>query len=226
LLIVSWCTQVTVIEEESPNIKLVNSDENVDVIVDKGIVEDNVIIENKDEEEDVSIDHEKNDSVIAEKELTIESMILRIREIYADTNSNIGKYTKIEEDIVGESAEWGVAVYYKDWDIYKKIVTTYFWEMGKSIYELYFDLDGWLVFVFEQNYDYNRPIYQDAEMALEFWDEAFDFDKSIISENRYYYFENTLIKWIDNDKKEIDVRSDKFLEKQWYFVKYSQELIK
>lgn len=187
----------------------------IETLIDKEMIEEK-IEEKKIEENKVKEVKTKYDEKI---------IISKIRENYAEINNNINTYKKNEKNILGESSEWATATYYKKNNINRKIITTYYWETSKSIFELYFNKDGRLDFVFEQSYTYNRPIYQDEELAKELDDEAFDINKSIITENRYYFYENSLIKRIDNDKNIINTTEEKSKQKQMYFIKYSQELI-
>ena len=52
-------------------------------------------------------------------------------------------------------------------------------------------------------------VYYDKEMARENNDtEYFDRNKSIITENRYYFKDGLITRWIGHDKKDIDLSKD------------------
>ena len=78
------------------------------------------------------------------------------------------------------------------------------------IEEYYFDEAG-LIFVFEQEYRYNRPIYWDAERAKENGDEeVFDINKSVIIENRYYFNGDEMVRWLDRDYEQVPHSQERF----------------
>lgn len=154
-------------------------------------------------------------------------IIAEIRENFTKINNAEDNYRTIEKEILGKSAEGGNAVYYIDDEGYglAKIVATYFGETGKSIVEYYYH-EGELFFVFNQKYKYNRPIIYDEEMAAEFGDdEVFDISKSTITEDRYYFDKDELIRWLDNDKEEVASTSDEFAEKNTELIENSHSLI-
>jgi len=66
----------------------------------------------------------------------------------------------------------------------------------------------------EQEFSYNAPMYI----------EDFDEEQTSVVENRYYFYEDNLIQWLDNDKKYISDDTDTFSEKQAFWLKYSREL--
>ena len=67
---------------------------------------------------------------------------------------------------------------------------------------------GKLIFAFEQEFNYNRPIYWDEKRAKENGDdEAFDTDKTTVKEDRYYFNNGKLFLWLDNEKKEKNLNN-------------------
>ena len=146
-----------------------------------------------------------------------------INQIKSHIDNNIKYYETFKEEIIWESSEWWNKIYYEDSSvypaIYRKIITEYYWETWKSIYKLYFDIYWSLIYISENEYDYNMPIYSDG----------FDNKQTIIQKNKYYFYNNKLIKRKFNDEyenKEIDSKSNEFKEKEWYLIKLSQELSK
>jgi len=149
------------------------------------------------------------------------NIIKNIDQIVAHINNKLWYYEKFEKEIIWESSEWWNSIYYEDSytypAIYRKIITKYYGEIWKSIYNLYFDIKWWLIYISQDEYDYNMPMYM----------EWFDDNLTIIQKNKYYFYKNKLIKreltdpeWIQKIKND----SDKFKEKQWYLIKYSQEI--
>lgn len=81
----------------------------------------------------------------------------------------------------------------------------WFGETGKRMTEYYFDNEK-LIFAFDQVFLYNRPIYWDEKTAKEYDDkEVFDAKKTTVEENRYYFNNEDLFQWLDNEKNEKDV---------------------
>lgn len=160
-------------------------------------------------EKELELNESDTSKLHQDKEKSDEEIISDIREKFGDINSNVNSYKKIKKDLMGESAEGGkLEGYYKN-DELKKIIATYFGEMGKSIEEYYFWNNN-LFFIFVQDYHYNMPSYLDDSKV----------DK--IDENRYYFHNDKLIKWLDPDKKEIS--NSKFKQKETEILKEAEKL--
>ncbi len=133
---------------------------------------------------------------------TIDNRISEIRKEYDFINSD-QNLRKDSIDIMDESSEGGQLIFYKDssGDL-RKLVIVFYGESGKLVEEFYVTNDK-LVFAFIQQYEYNRPIYWDEKTAKENGDnEVFDYSKSVIAEDSYYFDNNEiLIRWLDKDKK-------------------------
>ncbi len=108
--------------------------------------------------------------------------------------NSIAKWTSIrKKSIEGESAEGGEATYYYKNNRLEKIMARHYGETGQSLIEYYL-LNGKLSFVFEKDYQYNRPLFYDAKVMKENNDtEAFDFEKSEITETRNYFEGGSLL---------------------------------
>lgn len=153
-----------------------------------------------------------------------QKIIFDIEEDFSEINSNINAYKIVKKDIFGKSTEGGDAIYYFDNKNLKKIIETYYGEMGQLIREYYYK-DGQLFFVLNQDHEYNRPMYWDEKTARENNDdEFFDQNKSKILEERYYFLENKLVIWLDNEKKEVKNSRDVFKEKESEIIEDSQKL--
>jgi len=134
-----------------------------------------------------------------------DSLIKDIRTKYKDIKNDLSTFNITKTEIWNESTEGGQAIAYYDKDKLKLIEIIRLGETGKRITEYYFD-KGKLVFVFDQNYEYNRPIYWDKKMSKENNDnEFFEPEKSLIKENRYYFNNEQLFLWLDNEKNKVDL---------------------
>lgn len=114
------------------------------------------------------------------------------RENFKRINS-IEKWTTTKKKDLWETSEGGEADYCYLNGTLEKIVLRQFGETFQKITEFYL-LEGEPSFVFEKEYKYNRPIYWDSTAMKENGDnEAWDSEKSEISETRNYFKQGTLI---------------------------------
>lgn len=131
-----------------------------------------------------------------------DSMLKSTKIKFKEIRKNLTTYDTVRVD---ESTDGGEGIAYYDKGELKLIQMIWFGETGKTQMEYYFDA-GKLFFVFEQVFSYNRPIYWDKKTAKENNDdEFFDLSKSTIKENRYYFNNDKLGLWLDNDKAKVDL---------------------
>ena len=134
-----------------------------------------------------------------------ESLVKDIRSKYTEIRANLDSYDTTMIEIWDESAEGGQATAYYESGNLKLIEVVWLGETGKNQIEYYFN-DEKLIFAFDQDFDYNRPIYWDEEKAKENGDnEVFDPEKTTVKEDRYYFDNEKLFLWLDNDKEEQDL---------------------
>lgn len=113
--------------------------------------------------------------------------------------NSITKWTVIKKkNIEGESAEGGEATYYYKNKRLEKVMARHYGETGQALIEYYL-LNGKLSFVFEKDYKYNRPLFYDVKAMKENNDtEAFDFEKSEITETRNYFEGGALLHMVNS----------------------------
>jgi hypothetical protein len=132
-------------------------------------------------------------------------MIKGIRAKYTYIHKNLNSYDTTMTQIWNESTEGGQATAYYDDKELKMIQAIWFGETGKKMIEYYFD-QGQLIFAFNQDFFYNRPIYWDQKLSKEHGDnEAFDPKKTTVKEDRYYFNNEELFLWLGNTKTETDL---------------------
>ena len=139
---------------------------------------------------------QKNDKVKSEEIKTIKTNFSRI--------NSIKKWSKIATYETDDSAEGGYINYYYLNGKLEKIVERKFGESGQYLAEYYLQ-NNKISFLFEKDMTYNFPLY---------WKE-FDYNKSEIEENRYYFENKELIHFIGkstNSKTESKDTLDKFEE--------------
>lgn len=125
-------------------------------------------------------------------QLDTSEVIINLRKWYSEINSCQVKYRKIVKALMGQSSEGGELTGYFENDSLKKIAAIYFGDMGKSITEYYFK-NNKLFFVFTIDSLYDKLFYMEG------------YKISTIEENRYYFFNDTLIRWLGKDKKSVFV---------------------
>ncbi len=118
---------------------------------------------------------------------------------------NLKSYEKKTVEFFGESAEGGEATAFFESGELKLIIAVWCGETGKKQTEYYFH-DGELVFSSDQIFNYNRPIYWNKKTAKENGDiEVYDPEKTTVKENRYYFDNEKLFLWVDNNQNEVDL---------------------
>ena len=164
--------------------------------------------------QEISVEEIENEYIeqlkIAEPENSYEEEIISdIREKFGAVNYNINSYKKVKKELMDESTEGGeLEAFFKKEEL-KKIVASYYGEMGKLIKEYYF-WDNDLFFVFTQEYSYDMPVYMDGSKV----------DK--IDENRYYVHNDKLIRWLDPNKEKVS--KSKFIQKETEILQNAKTL--
>ncbi len=121
--------------------------------------------------------------------------IVLIKERFKIINDNVASYSKKSKRL--EEGEGGDVIGYYEGNDLKKMAVKGYGSMGFFTFEYYF-WDGELFFLFE------TENYYDVD------DPGGKVDQKI--ERRYYFNNSKIIKWLDNDKKEVE--SSKFKEEE------------
>jgi len=124
---------------------------------------------------------------------SIELQVKQIREEYDRINSNT-KLRSVQENINEASEEGGTLKKFYDSTILLKATLVFYGETGKTTSEYYFQ-KGALIFVYEREDRYEAPIYKKKDVKI----------KSI-NQNRYYFGNEGLIRWLGNDNKIVDIK--------------------
>ncbi len=93
------------------------------------------------------------------------------------------------------------------------IKASLFHESGKEYMSFYYK-DGKLIFALYVTHRYNQNVNVTPEDAKETGLEPFDPKKTLVSEDRYYFYNDKLIRWIDENKKEVSPDSKDFKDKE------------
>ena len=136
-----------------------------------------------------------------------EAAIETIRQHYAAINKNVPLYRRVRKDLFGYSAEGGELIAYFHGPTIMKIAATFFGETGKSTEEYYY-WDGKLIFVFRKEARYDKPLSGKVVAT---------------KENRLYFKDDKMIRWIDENGKEVAPGSTEFAEKEKEYLQSSKE---
>lgn len=126
-----------------------------------------------------------------------DAQIASIRAKYASINKRAARYKKVKKQLSGFSLEGGELVAYLNGPSIVKLVANHYGEMGRTLEEYYYS-NGKVIFVFEKTYHYNKPMGKVVRT----------------SENRYYFNDNQLIRWIADDARQVAASDANYLAKQ------------
>ena len=146
---------------------------------------------------------------VSSARLQTDNEINSIRQQYSAINKRAARLRKVKKPLSGYSLEGGDLLAYFDGPSILKIAVTHYGEMGRSAEEYYYK-DGQLIFVFEKVFHYNRPMTGKVVRT---------------AENRYYFKDDKLIRWIGEDGKQSDLASEDFLAKQKELLDSSNEFV-
>ena len=145
---------------------------------------------------------------------SVEADIKFIRSVFKEVNDYANTIQPAIIDANGLSAEGGELKVYERSGQVIKITAVHLGETGRLVADYYFH-KGDLMFVFDQDYRYNRPFTWTKEVALANGDkEWYDPDKTSLQEDRYYYKKGKLIRWLNHEKIEMSESDPSFTNKQ------------
>jgi hypothetical protein len=133
--------------------------------------------------------------------------IQTIREQYATINKSAARYKSVKKDLSGFSAEGGTLVAYFDGPKLMKIVASHYGESGKAVEEYYY-WDDQLIFVYRKDSNYDKPGSQKVVRT---------------AENRFYFSNDRLVRWLDKNAKQIEPGDSEYLEKEKDYLRLSKE---
>jgi hypothetical protein len=130
-----------------------------------------------------------------------------IRRQYAAINRNAAKYQKVKKELLGFSAEGGELVAYLSGPSIVKITATFFGEMGRATDEYYYSNDK-LIFVFRKHSHYSGQLTGKVVRT---------------TENRFYFKDDKLIRWIDEKGKPVSSAGSEFGAKESEYLASSKQ---
>ena len=136
-----------------------------------------------------------------------EESIASIRQHYAQINRSAAKYKKVKKELSGFSAEGGVLVAYFDGSAIMKIAATFYGESGKAAEEYYY-WGGKLIFVLRTDSRYNKPLSGKVVKT---------------TVDRFYFNDDKLIRWIDENGKQVASDTSEYADKQKEYLDSSKQ---
>jgi hypothetical protein len=157
--------------------------------------------------------------------ISTDALITEIRQQYRLIHQQLPKL-KVSEFDAGLLATEGVeAKAFRDLKGELKLIRTIsYGEMGKLLSEYYFQ-NKQLVFVLVIDQRYNAPMYLDEKAAKELGIAPFDSNKTVVTEDRYYFNQDRLIRWLDNKKRSIAPTQPAFVAQGKAILQASQQLV-
>jgi hypothetical protein len=128
--------------------------------------------------------------------------IQSIRKQYATINKRVARYKKVRKELSGFSAEGGRLIAYVDGPAIVKIAATYYGETGRTEEEYYYQNEK-LIFVYRKESTYSRPMSGKVIRT---------------KENRFYFENDQLIKWLDENGKEVSPGAESKKEQDDYLA--------
>jgi hypothetical protein len=118
------------------------------------------------------------------------SELIAIKNQFKKINVEINSYNKVHKDVYEESSEGSsLDAFYDNKSNIKKSIGTFYGETGKIYIEYYYTDERKVFFIFSKETNYLKPIFLDSSGKI----------KSVV-ENRYYFYNENLFKWISNSK--------------------------
>lgn len=135
--------------------------------------------------------------------------IQTIRRQYASINRHSAKYKKVKKELLGFSAEGGELIAYFSGASIAKISATFYGEMGRATDEFYYANDQ-LIFIFRKHAHYGEPLSGKVVRT---------------TENRYYFKDDKLIRWIGEDGRQVSPTAPEFSQSEERLFSSSKQFV-
>ena len=154
-----------------------------------------------------------------------DTRIADIRKEYQATRNALPAYTQESVELTDYSTEGGVAKAFRDAKGNIRLIRVELYGESGKLFEEYYYRNGVLIFVFYEHHRYNVPFNVSQEAAKEIGIEPFDPKKTKITEDRYYFDNGTMIKWLDEEKKDVEIKSKEFRDAAKQVIDFSNEML-
>jgi hypothetical protein len=151
--------------------------------------------------------------------------IADIRKEYQAIRGALSTYTQEAVELDGYSAEGGAAKAFRDAKGSIRLIKVELCGESGKVFEEYYYRNGLLIFAFYEYHRYNVPFNVPQETVKELGIEPFDPKRTKITEDRYYFDNGTMIKWLDEEKKDVEIKSKEFRDKAKEVIDFSNEML-
>jgi hypothetical protein len=143
-----------------------------------------------------------------------DSAVAAIQDNVKKINAAQKSYHVMSTEMFDDTSESGQLTVFRDQATIVKMIGKFFGETGQVSYEYYISGDR-LFFVLEKRMTYNKPIKYDSTGAESVAKaQGFDIKKSTLTKNRYFFSDNRLIRWTDDNKKIVKSDSSVVAKKE------------
>lgn len=121
----------------------------------------------------------------------------------ANIDAHINDYTPRTIEMPMQKDEGGsVTIYSKNGKLILATDTA-FSDINSASARYYFD-DGNMIYVVQNEYDYNQPKFKTRENGTQTGDTSwYDPRKTVLKSNRFYFYHSRMVKWINDQGKEV-----------------------
>jgi hypothetical protein len=137
-----------------------------------------------------------------------EEPILSIRRQYASINRSLKKYRVVKKDLSGFSTEGGELTAYFDGAAIVKIAVINYGETNNFFEEFYYSKEK-LIFVYRKQEIYDKPMSKVSKRK----------------ENRFYFNDDKLIRWVDENGKQVAPGNSLYPERRTHYLNISRLFI-
>jgi hypothetical protein len=150
-----------------------------------------------------------------------DSAISRIRAEYESIRNVLPGLTK---ESLGLATDGKADVYRDSKRNIHLIVVERFFESGRVVEEYYY-AGGALIFSLYQHHRYNLPYHVTPESAKQSGVEPFDPTKTVISEDRYYFDKDKMIRWLNESRRDVKPGTKEFRQAEQDIAAASKEIL-
>lgn len=143
-----------------------------------------------------------------------------------ETDAGMARYTPKTVELPMQKDEGGSVTMYTDNGKLVLTTDTAYTLLGASSARYYFE-DGDLAAVIQNEYVYNKPTYITRERAMEDGEnEWFDERKTVKKTNSFYFYNNRMVKWINEKGVEVSDNNRKYELQQAILIKDAEKIKK
>ena len=154
-----------------------------------------------------------------------DAAILQIRKEYQSIRQMLPTLKAESREPSEPSSEGGEVKAYRDKKGKIRLIrSALYFESGKEIEEYYYQNDL-LIFALYEEHRYNVPMNVTPETAKETGGQAFNPKKTAVTADRYYFSNGMMIRWLNAEKKAVEINSKEFRDAATNVLDSSDKLL-